>query len=106
MLRDLIHYGIHFLVPVVVAFLFYRYTLKYAIPVLLGGILLDLDLLLARPVFDPTRCSIGFHPLHSYPAIAGYLILLFFPKTRIFGVAALIHMVADGTDCWLMASGY
>ena len=37
--------------------------------------LIDLDHLLATPIFDPARCSIGFHPLHSYYAIGVYFIL-------------------------------
>jgi hypothetical protein len=36
-------------------------------------IIVDLDHLLADPIYDPNRCSIGFHPLHSYPAIVIYL---------------------------------
>lgn len=106
MLRPLLHYGIHFLLPVVVAIAFYRKSWRFALPVLLGGILLDLDHLLATPIFDASRCSIGYHPLHTYPAIAVYVLLLFFPKSRIFGIAALIHMLADSTDCLLMGYGY
>jgi hypothetical protein len=67
--------------------------------ILLSGILIDLDHLLATPVFDPTRCSIGFHPLHSYIAIVGYVVLTAIRKTRIIGLALLIHILADGVDC-------
>ena len=61
--------------------------------------LVDLDHLLADPIFDPQRCSIGFHPLHSYLAVAMYAVLPFFQKTRVLGVGLLIHMGLDGIDC-------
>lgn len=68
----------------------------------MAGIFLDLDHLWANPIFDPNRCSINYHPLHTYWAIAAYFILLFFKKTRIFGIAFLIHILADTVDCYLM----
>jgi hypothetical protein len=37
-----------------------------------------------------------------YWAIAAYFLLLFFKKTRIFGIAFLIHILADTVDCYLM----
>lgn len=70
--------------------------------ILLAGIAIDLDHLLADPIFDPNRCSIDFHPLHGYWAIAVYTSLLFFKRTRIIGIALLIHILADVTDCWLL----
>lgn len=69
---------------------------------MLATLLVDLDHLLANPVFDPNRCSIGFHPLHSYYAIVVYVGLLFFPKTRIVAIGLLLHMATDCLDClWL-----
>ena len=73
--------------------------------ILLSGMLIDLDHLLAEPLFDPMRCSLGFHPLHSYLAISGYAVLLLFRKTRILGLALLIHILADATDCLLLRLG-
>mgnify|MGYP007064147396 CR=1 FL=1 len=96
------HYGIHFLVPIFVGWYCYKeYRLK-AILILLLGIVIDIDHLLANPVFDPDRCSIGFHPLHSYWAIAIYFGLFFYKKTRIYGLALLIHILADVTDCFFL----
>lgn len=64
--------------------------------------LIDLDHLLATPIFDSTRCSIGFHPLHSYYAIAIYFILSFIPKTRVIGIGLLLHILVDLSDCaWM-----
>jgi hypothetical protein len=63
---------------------------------------IDLDHLLSNPVFDPNRCSIGFHLLHSYYAIAVYFILLFIPKTRIIGIGLVLHILTDFVDClWI-----
>jgi hypothetical protein len=66
---------------------------------MLSAYLIDLDHLLADPVFDPDRCSIGFHPLHSFWAIGVYALLVFFPKTRLIGIGLLIHIFVDMTDC-------
>ncbi len=66
----------------------------------------DLDHLLATPVFDPSRCSIGFHPLHTWPAMAVMLVLATLPRTRLVGVGLAIHMVLDRVDClWMGWAG-
>lgn len=102
MLRHFVHYGIHFLIPILIAFFFFKdRKLRVAI-ILLCGIVIDVDHFWANPLFDPNRCSIGFHPLHSYWAILGYSILPFFKPTRIIGLALLIHILADFMDCLLM----
>jgi hypothetical protein len=69
--------------------------------VLMAGMVVDVDHLLATPIYDPSRCSIGFHPLHTWPAIVGYVVLLIFPKSRLFGIGLLLHMVLDAGDCYL-----
>ena len=102
MLRFLMHYGIHFLVPILVALVFFRKYRAQVALILLAGILIDLDHIFADPIFDPNRCSINFHPLHGYWAIAVYIILLGFQKTRILGIALLIHILADLVDCYLI----
>lgn len=61
--------------------------------------IVDLDHLLANPIYDPNRCSINFHPLHSYPAIFLYTIIATFPKSRLIGLGLLLHMGIDLTDC-------
>lgn len=103
MLRPLVHYGIHFALPLAIAFACYPKNRWGVALLLLAGIAIDLDHLWATPTFDPDRCSIDFHPLHSYAAIAGYAALLLFPKTRLVGLALMIHMAADLSDCWLLA---
>ena len=102
MLRFWIHYGIHFLLPIIIGLYFYKEHRLQIILILLAGILIDVDHLWANPIFDPNRCSINFHFLHTYWAIAAYFLLLFFQKTRVFGIALLIHILADTADCYLM----
>ena len=69
---------------------------------MLATMLIDLDHLLANPIFDPNRCGIGFHPLHSYYAIGVYMILLIPPRTRVVGVGLVFHMLTDYLDCLWM----
>jgi hypothetical protein len=95
------HIFLHFLVPAIVAVIFYRKTLLKAWLVMMATMVVDLDHLLAVPIYDPNRCSIGFHPLHSYYAIGVYVILLFFPKTRLVGIGLVIHMILDYIDCFM-----
>ena len=66
---------------------------------MMSTMLVDIDHLLANPVFDPTRCSIGFHPLHELMAIVIYVMLCFHPKTRLVGLGLTIHMLLDSIDC-------
>jgi hypothetical protein len=102
MLQPFVHYGIHFGLPLIVAVVFYKkYWLK-AYGLMILGMLIDLDHLLATPIFDSNRCSLNFHPLHSYYAIAVYFILLIPIKTRLIGIGLVIHIIADTVDCWLM----
>ncbi|MGC1514504.1 MAG: DUF6122 family protein [Maribacter sp.] len=106
MVRFIAHYGIHFIVPIIVAFYFYREKWGWISIVLLSGILIDLDHFWATPLFDPNRCSIAFHPLHSYWAILVYTVLFIIKKTRIIGLALLIHMLADAVDCLFIGSDF
>lgn len=101
-LRALIHYGIHFGIPVLLAFWLYRPYFSRSLLILWGGILIDIDHLWATPLFDPERCSVGFHTFHQWPFIALYILLLFWRRSRIVGLALVIHIMADLTDCYLM----
>lgn len=104
MLRFCLHYGIHFIAPIVIGYFFYKEQRLRAIIILLAAILIDLDHILATPIFEANRCSINFHPLHTYWAMGIYISLLFFKKTRIFGIALLLHMLADFVDCLFINS--
>ncbi len=61
--------------------------------------LVDLDHLLAVPIYDSTRCSINFHPLHGFIPIAIYVILSFISKTRVIGIGLITHIILDSIDC-------
>ena len=97
----MIHLLLHVVVPGLVAWLFYRSNWLRAWLLLSAAILIDLDHLLAEPVYAPNRCSIGFHLLHSYPAIGVYIILLLPERTRLFGIGLMIHILLDLLDCKL-----
>ena len=101
-IRFIIHYGGHFLAPALIAFIFYRKKWQKSYYILIATMLVDLDHLLADPIFDPTRMSVGFHLLHSYPAIAVYFIMLFHQRTRLVGIGLLFHMVTDFIDYSLL----
>lgn len=100
LLRFLTHYGMHYMIPGIIAYLFFRNQWKKVWVIFILTMLVDLDHLVATPLFDPNRCSINFHPLHSNYAIAFYFILLVFPKTRIIAIGLLFHMITDYFDCY------
>jgi len=102
MLQFSLHYGTHFGLPLIIALVFFKNHWLKAYGIMLLGILIDLDHLVADPIFDSNRCSINFHPLHSYYAIAAYFLLLFPKPTRLIGIGLIIHIIADIVDCWLM----
>ena len=102
MLRPVIHILLHLLIPAIVARLAYPARWQYVWLLMVATMLVDLDHLLAVPLYDPDRCSIGFHPLHTLPAIVVYIVIFFIPKLRIISVGLLIHMALDTLDCvWM-----
>jgi hypothetical protein len=56
-------------------------------------------------LYDANRCSIGFHPLHTWPAMIVYVGLLIPKPTRLVGIGLVIHMALDGIDCAYMYGG-
>jgi len=68
---------------------------------MMSTMFVDLDHLLADPIYDPNRCSVGFHPLHNPIAIAMYGILCFAKKLRLIGIGLLIHMILDSINCFI-----
>jgi hypothetical protein len=66
---------------------------------MLASNVIDLDHLLADPLYDPGRCSIGFHPLHTTPAAAVYALGTLWRRSRWFAVGALTHLAVDWLDC-------
>ena len=101
-LQFFVHYGLHFIVPLLIAYIFFKPKYLKVYLIFLAAMLIDLDHLIATPIFDPDRCSVGFHLLHSYGAIAIYGILLIPTRTRVIGLALLWHILTDTVDCWMM----
>jgi hypothetical protein len=112
----MLHIALHFLIPLLVALTCYRRRWRNTSLILVATMLVDADHLLADPIYDPERCSIGFHPLHSVPAIVIYLLLFVLPLIvgrnsrvtglthpvnvlHLVGLGLLIHMALDGIDC-------
>ena len=102
MLQPIIHYGLHVGLPLIIALLFFKNSWKWAFLIMILCLLIDIDHLFATPIFVASRCSINFHPLHSYIAIAFYILLIIPKKTRLIGLGLCIHIIADAVDCVLM----
>ena len=101
-MQTLVHYFLHFGAPLIFAIICYPKNWRKTYAIFLLSMCIDLDHLLADPIFDPNRCSINFHPLHTYYAMVIYIIFLFPKKTRLFGIALLFHLLTDYIDCSLM----
>lgn len=110
------HILLHFIMPLLVALAFYRSPWRSAFLIMVATLLVDVDHLLATPIYDPNRCSIGFHPLHTSLPIFFYAALFLLPliarkdrvSTRLqsaarvshlLGAGLLIHMALDWIDC-------
>jgi hypothetical protein len=117
----MLHIALHLVLPPLVALLAYRSRWGRATLLMLATMLVDVDHLLADPVYDPERCSIGFHPLHSVPAIVLWALLFAVPlalarrrseplgprvwTVHVIGAGLLLHMGLDGLDCMRQAAG-
>ncbi|MGV6832056.1 MAG: DUF6122 family protein [bacterium] len=102
-LQTFIHYFSHLVFPLVIAYVFFRKDWKKVYLILIATMLVDIDHLLADPIFQANRCSINFHPFHTYYAMIVYVLLLFFKKPfHIIGIGLLFHMLTDFTDCMFM----
>jgi len=102
-MQAFIHYFLHFGAPLIIAFVFFRKDWKNVYLILLATMLVDLDHLLANPIFMADRCSINFHPLHTYFAMGVYSAMLLMKKPlNIIGLGLLFHMLTDYIDCLMM----
>jgi len=114
----MIHIALHFIVPLLVALALYRSRWRNATVIMIATMLVDVDHLLADPIYDPNRCSIGFHPLHTTPGIVIYAALFVLPLLvgrgndsksvrpaarvlHLVGLGLLIHMALDWIDCMM-----
>lgn len=112
----MVHIALHFIIPLLIALVFYRSQWRSTALIMFATMLVDVDHLLAVPIYDPNRCSIAFHPLHTWPAIVVYVGLFIVPlmmsrkqkgkrlqiamrMSHLIGLGLLIHMILDGLDC-------
>lgn len=102
--RAVIHLLLHAFVPLAIALVFHRKRWLRAWLWMLAGWVIDVDHLLADPIYVPDRCSIGFHPLHTAPAALAYVLLLLPRRTRLLAIGLLVHLGLDAADCaWMHA---
>ena len=93
------HLFLHFALPALATGLFFRSIWQKAYLLMMATMIVDADHLLADPIYDPGRCSIGFHPLHEpllFPLYFGFCLL---PATRFIGLGLGLHMGLDSIDC-------
>jgi len=112
----MIHIALHVIVPLLVALAFYRSRWRNAAVIMIATMIVDVDHVMAEPIYDPNRCSIGLHPLHTTPAIVIYAALFVLPLIvrrendgkrlrptarvlHLVGLGLLIHMALDWIDC-------
>ena len=114
----MVHLVLHVLVPVVTARALDPTRWRSAALLMLGTMLVDVDHLLAEPIYDAQRCSIGFHPLHGLGPVAVYVVVALVAgagyrvarrsgtsETQrwragfFLGCGLVIHMALDGLDC-------
>lgn len=102
-IRHIIHYLLHFIFPFIIAFFLFKKNWKIAGIIMVSTILIDLDHLLANPIFDPSRCSMGFHPLHTLWALIVYFLILLISswKWRAITIGCILHLGTDTLDCIL-----
>ena len=93
------HLILHVAVPLVIALAIFGNAWLTPFLLLMLGMLIDVDHLLATPIYEAGRCSIGYHPLHQPLPILLYTGLMFFKKTRLVGLGLAIHILLDSVDC-------
>lgn len=115
LLKLLAHYGLHLVAPYFLAALWPQRSRLRVYLLLLATMMIDLDHLLVRPIFDPERCSVGFHLLHSWPFVLLYALLCVLPYERlgwpwclrVLGVGLCLHIFTDWQDfiLWRLLDG-
>jgi len=95
----MLHISFHFILPLAIARGFARPDWHRAYLLMMSTMLVDLDHLLATPIYDPQRCSIAFHPLHHPLLFIVYIALCFYRPTRWIGIGLCVHMGLDAADC-------
>ena len=97
--QKITHLAGHTLLPIAISYAGYGSLWKSSAKIMIASNLVDVDHLLAKPIYNPNRCSIESHPLHSLPMIGLYSAMLLNEETQEWGVGLLTHMAVDYVDC-------
>ncbi len=95
----MLHILLHFIIPLSIASVWFKPHWQKAYGLMIFAFIVDLDHLLATPIYEANRCSINFHPLHLLYLQPIYLLLCLPKVTRYFGIGLCIHMLLDSLDC-------
>ncbi|MGB2088610.1 MAG: DUF6122 family protein [Psychroflexus salarius] len=104
MLQPIIHYSLHFVFIAWFAHQFKRQEFGWfkVYLILLSSMLIDIDHLWATPIFDPNRCSVGFHTFHSEISLGLYILVFLFSKEfwlKLLTFGLIFHIITDEIDC-------
>lgn len=78
-----------------------HFNLKYVSILVFASNLIDIDHLLANPIYDPNRCGINFHPLHSWYVFPFYILGGIFGKYKYLFWGIGMHLILDLIDCFI-----
>ena len=107
MLQPIVHYFLQFIAIAAIARWYNREKWFRNWLILAATMLVDLDHLLAEPIFHPMRCSIGFHLLHQEYLALLYLagaLLLKRSLMKLVLIGLSFHMLTDLIDCMWMSN--
>lgn len=99
------HLILHAVIPLLAAVIIAKGKYRKPFLIMMATMLVDIDHLLAVPIYDANRCSIGFHPLHTIFPIIIYVAVMSYPWPKKYrymnwlGLGLSIHMLLDGLDC-------
>ena len=99
MMATTIHMAAHLLVPALAAWLFFRPRWCLAWLIMLATMAVDLDHLLADPVFRPAALRHRFSPAAQLPGDRALCRGAGVQAAAYRGAGLLIHMLVDGADC-------
>jgi Family of unknown function (DUF6122) len=102
-MQPVVHYSMHFVVPLFIALLIDKNNYLKIFAILLSTMIMDVDHLFANPIFMANRCSINFHFMHHLYWLPIYISLIFFKGNfRIIGIGLSFHILTDFVDCMFM----
>ena len=94
---------IHIISGVILSFIINYFdkkrNFKEILILIISSNFIDLDHLLANPIYDQYRCSINFHPLHNLYMLPLYIIGIFWKKYSYFFIGIMLHLMLDWADC-------